>query len=517
MITDRRVFILLTALLCLPVWLVTWFPSQDGPSHLYNAGVLLSLLTNSHSIYHEWYTLTPGLSTNLTAHVLLALLSTLFSPSVSQKIVVTLCIVLPAAGLRYAAGAIRPRGASLAALALPAVSGVFLHMGFYSFLLGVALLCFACGYWFRRWGAFSAKEVLWFAVLLTALFVSHILPWAVAILAIGVPALWVSVTRGGLVRYLLPTCLAVLPGAMLSLAHVAHARRSLEAGPLFPVRSALDLLSENPVVSLAQTEVFVFVALAFVTLVLTAFTVRAKLVRPRWSPYDWLAPLSAFLFLLFMAAPSRAMGGSYLRPRLWLLSGITLLLWMASHPFVARDRMLLSAVAAVLTAAMAWSHWNSYRAIDPFLREMAAVSRIVPENRSVLNLRYSQSMPRANGRPLCLRIDCFLHAGAYVSRAPGDVWVNNYEASTGHFPVSWRAGLDIRTAGSFDAEPPCVDLLSWQAKTARSIDYVMLTGYPLEERLSGCAGVTQRQLQQSYDLIYRSGSRFVQVYRRRQN
>src|SRR5205085_4145297 len=66
--------------------------------------------------------------------------------------------------------------------------------------------------------------------------------------------------------------------------------------------------------------VFVFVALCAITALLVLVVVRDRLFRRYLSPYDWLAPLSAFLFLLFVAAPSGALGGGYLRPRLWLLA-----------------------------------------------------------------------------------------------------------------------------------------------------------------------------------------------------
>lgn len=517
MIKERHLFSLLTALVCLPVWLVSHFPSQDGPSHVYNAQVFLSLLTSSHTTLGDWYILTPGLTTNVSAHLLLGLLSTVCPPAIAEKILVTLCIVLLAAGLRYAAGAVNPRGTVLAPLAFPAITGVSLHMGFYGFLLGAALFCFACGYWFRRWGLFTAKETIYFAALLVALFLSHLMPWAVTILVIGVPALWVAVRHSLGMQYLLPTMIAGVPSFALLLVYVGYVHPPLLAGPLFPVRSLAGLLMENPVVSLSWMEEYLFWGLAFVATVLTAFVVRRKLMRRRWSSYDWLAPLSAFLLLLFLAAPIGAMGGAYLRGRFWLFSGFTLLLWFSSGRFTRRDRVVISVVATFLTAATAWIHWRSYRLLDPHLRDVAAVHRIIPDGRSVLNLRYSQSWPREEGQPLCLRIDCFLYAGAAVVHGPGDVWINNYEASIGLFPLSWREGLETRRIGSFDAEPPCVDLLSWQAQTARSIDYVMLTGYPAEEGLSGCAGVTLRQLNQSYDLIYRSGSRFVLVYRRRPN
>jgi hypothetical protein len=513
MIWERRLYALLTFLLCLPAWLVSTVPSQDGPAHAYNARVLWDLVTHSSSIYREWYVLTPGLTTNLSAHVLLAGLSAALPAPYPEKILVTLCIVLMAAGLRYAATAVHGGGGFLAVLALPATTGVLLHLGFYSFQLAVGLFCFAIGYWFRRWGTFTILETLAFCLLTTALFVSHIMPWLVLLLVIGVPALWLAVRRSAMFRYLLPTSIALLPSFVLLLIYAAHAQE-WTAGTWFPKRKLLDLLSDNPIVALSNPEVFVFVALCAITALLVLVVVRDRLFRRYLSPYDWLAPLSVFLFLLFVAAPSGALGGGYLRPRLWLLSAFTLLFWLSSNRFHPRDRALVSAFAALITVGSAWGQWKSQEGLQPYLNEVVAARRVIPDGHTILNLRYSQAQPTKDGRALALRVDPFLQAGALAAHVPGVVWINNYEASTGHFPLSWRPGLDVKQMGTIDSEPPCVDILGWQSQTGRSIDYVMLLGYPPPGEAHGCGASTLHQVEEHYRLIYKSDTSFVTVWRK---
>lgn len=504
MIRERRLFYVLVVLLCLPVWLVTWFPSRDGPSHVYNARVLIDMLLHGDSTYWKSYTLTPGLTTNLAADLLLGLLSPAFPPPVPEKIIVTLCLVLVASGARYAAGARNGRGGALAVLALPAAAGLFLHLGNYNFLLGAAFFCFSCGLWFRCWGLLTGREMARLAALLAAAFLCSATAWLVAALVIGVPALWTAARRGSLLRYLAPTLLAALPGCALFLAYAMSVRPAAPVGSFFPIRSAADLLTENPVVAFTRGEVWIFAVLAALAALLPLMVLRAKAAARHWSAYDWLALLAALLFVLFLTAPPARLGGSEVRPRLWLFSGLTLLFWLGGHRFSRRDAALLSAAGAILSAGLAWSHWQSYRALEPFWKEVMAVRAVIRPGRSVLSLRYSQAAP-----PPALRIDSFRNVGAYLSPVPGGLWMGNQEADSGLFPLS---SLPSRHApAGLDSDPPCADL------SGRPADYVVLTGYPAPETAPGCAAATYRQLAGSYDFLYQSSSRFVRVYRLRQS
>lgn len=495
---ERRLYYLLTALLALPVWLVSWFPSQDGPSHVYHARVWFDMVFHAESMYRGWYGLTGGPGANLLVTVPLGVLSAFLPQPVPEKIVVTLCIVALALGIRYAATAMNGRGGLLANLALPAVAGVFLHLGAYSFLLGVAGFCFALGFWFRRWGVFKLSEIVSFSLLLVAVLLCNTSAWCVTGLVIGLPALWTGLRHGSLLRYVAPTVLAGVPSAILFLVLAATSSPAAPAawGILFPVRSLGGLLAENPIVSFSAGEIQLTILLTALCALLALMVMRAKIRHPHWSAFDWLAPLAAFLFVLFLAAPL-----GVVRPRLLLFAALTLLFWVASHRFGLRDRVVLCGAGALMTLWISWSHWHSYREIEPHLKEVMAVRAIVPPGRSVLGLRYAQA---------ALRADPLRTASAYLVPVPGGLWGGPADAAAGLYPLTARKEFDVARLGALDGEPPCVDL------SAARIDYVVLTGYPAPSSARPCAVSTYRQLGTAYELIYQSTNRFVLVYRLRQ-
>lgn len=514
MITERRVFVLVTALLCLPLWVLPYFPSQDGPSHLYNARVLLDMLTNPPSVYNAWYQFTPWLTTNLTGTVLLTLLTAVFPPAIAEKVIFSLCIVLLAAGVRYAAGCVSANGSFLSFLVFPIAISFFFNYGFHSFTLSVALFCFTVGFWFRRWGAFHTRETLAFSALLVALFLSHVVPYVVACVTIGVPAVWITLRRGGIFRYFVPTALASLPSLLLFATYIAAALTHPSTATL-PAAKANRLVGDNPMVAFQPVEAYILLCIALVMAALGLLGLYRRLRNPHITPFDLLLPTTVLVIGTPVLLPPLVFGGGFFRSRFLLLATLLALFWLSSCSFSRKERWAVVVTGILFTGLMMASLWRSYNEVNVYLGEVVLARGVIAPTATVLNLRYSHYRPQKDGRPISYRLDSFVHAGARLAHVPGGVWINNYEAASGHFLLSSRPGLDFPRVG-LEEEPPCVELLSWQEKTHRGIDYVALTGYPESgSGETGCAAATFRELERQYDLIYRSRSRFVAVYKHR--
>ena len=58
----ERLCALATAAALVPIWIFRYFPTQDGPSHLYNAFVLSHYFDASSVVTHAYFALNPRLS-----------------------------------------------------------------------------------------------------------------------------------------------------------------------------------------------------------------------------------------------------------------------------------------------------------------------------------------------------------------------------------------------------------------------------------------------------------------------
>jgi hypothetical protein len=76
--------IALTLLHIVPIWLFTYFPSQDGPSHIENAYTLLHYFDHEAS-YNHYYYLNLDFVPNWLSHIELAFLMLFVSPLTAEK------------------------------------------------------------------------------------------------------------------------------------------------------------------------------------------------------------------------------------------------------------------------------------------------------------------------------------------------------------------------------------------------------------------------------------------------
>ncbi|MFW6078577.1 MAG: hypothetical protein ACODAE_03085, partial [Gemmatimonadota bacterium] len=162
---------------------------------------------------------------------------TVVPPWAAEKVLLSLYVLLLTGSMLYALHALRPEPGPAWLLPFPLVYNFPLHMGFYSFSLGVPLSLFAVGYVLRRRDRFDLRDVAALAVLLTLLYFAHLLTLALAVMAIGIVTAWrarraVAATgeeqgsgdgRGAWQAVSGPL-LAVLPAAILAASHVLRGR-----------------------------------------------------------------------------------------------------------------------------------------------------------------------------------------------------------------------------------------------------------------------------------------------------
>ena len=98
---GRNVIIALLVIHLLPVWIFTYFPTQDGASHIYNSYVLKEYHKHENYRLREVYELRLTLFPNWTSHAFLALLMYVFPPIICEKILISICIGLLPLSLFY--------------------------------------------------------------------------------------------------------------------------------------------------------------------------------------------------------------------------------------------------------------------------------------------------------------------------------------------------------------------------------------------------------------------------------
>jgi hypothetical protein len=139
--------ILLLLVHLLPIWIVTYFPTQDGPSHIYNAQVFKEYHDHQNYRIRDVYQLNLAPFPNWASHLLLAFLMYFFPPLICEKIVLSLCVLGLPLSLIYFLWIVNKEKLILGLVGFIYSYHYLLMMGFYNFSLSVPIFFGALGYW----------------------------------------------------------------------------------------------------------------------------------------------------------------------------------------------------------------------------------------------------------------------------------------------------------------------------------------------------------------------------------
>ena len=186
-LSVRRKTILICTLIILhisPLWVFKYFPTQDGPAHVYNSYVLSVFHGEESTRLREYYKLNLTLFPNWLAHICMALLMKVFPPLIAEKILLSAIIGLLPLSLFYLLGAVHEGKNLYGFLGFLFSDHYLLHMGFYSFSLSVPLFFFALGYFIKHKEELSVGRIAILNLLCILIYLSHILSFLLLILSL---------------------------------------------------------------------------------------------------------------------------------------------------------------------------------------------------------------------------------------------------------------------------------------------------------------------------------------------
>jgi hypothetical protein len=354
-------------------------------------------------------------------------------------------------------------------------------MGFYNYCLSLGMLFVILGYCLRRRGKLQLPQTAALTMLFTLDFFTHLVGFLLAFTAV-----LASTVLAPPRRLLAPVlvCIAGLPAVCLAMDYFEQtgffrsrvSRRLVDhpLGILQGSRTEDEVIKSLEAIDQELFEIQAGASIPFTVFLVPYFTLlgmcsimdfRRRAQEERSGP-GWLMPLLLGLLWLavYVLIPNHLNfdHGGYIKPRLAMLAP---LFWLAclrepAHPLL---RIGLRSVVVVLLAA-----------------NLVLVTRTIRVGNGVVD-RYTAGI-EAVGRGHCLfvsqpdpqpvpLVNPLLHAANYYCLGKDNVNLNNYEATTLHFPLKFRRGV-TRGHGSFlgYASRDSVDtILSWQPSGVRRV------------------------------------------------
>ena len=540
---NHRENLLLLALLLahlIPIWVFQNFPSQDGPTHIENAKIIVDYLHPDRAIFREYYSFNKNFEPTWLGHLVLAGLMVLVPVCLVEKIFLSGYIILLPLSIRYALRAIRPDSGFLTFLMFPFIYNYPLHMGFYSFSYSLPVFFFLMGHWMKHREQFTPRKTAGLAILSLVLYFCHIVSLVMAYVGMTLLTLGLVLfdqTRGRIARpfdfqllrkairrRFLPLFLAFLPTMALVVFFLF--RHGLES-PEIGIRRSFywllrDLRQIESLVSFQREESFCSIGLGILFAAILLALVVSRIRHRRLNDWDGLLAVVLGYVLIYFFAPNAMAEGSFITDRLNLYPFFALVLWFGSQTYLRSVKRGIMLAALVITVAFLCLHALKYAELDDYLAEYLSGMDLIHPNTTLLPLAFDSRGHAPDGRVLSLKVRPFLHASGHIAARRQVVDFTNYEAGAYNiFPIIFKPNLNpyvhIGTKGrSIVWDPPQVDFLTYPARTGGRVDYVLVWGIQERQQNHEATKSIRQQLDKGYDLIFTSPKKgLMQLYKRK--
>jgi hypothetical protein len=122
-------FLFLILVYVLPIWVFRYFPSQDGPCHIYNSFILRHY-NDPEYVFNDFYDVRKAPIPNWASHASMMLLMYLVPPLIAEKLLLTGYIVLMAVAMLYLVNAVEGDRMPLVFPGFPFIYNYLFLMGF---------------------------------------------------------------------------------------------------------------------------------------------------------------------------------------------------------------------------------------------------------------------------------------------------------------------------------------------------------------------------------------------------
>lgn len=455
----------------LPVLYFKYFPTCDGPAHLYNSRIIIELLINSDSPLEHFFNFNNTLSSNWLGHLILSF-SLLFLPSfIAEKILLLIYLIGLPISFRYLASSIGVSCKYLTYLIFPFTYSYLFYFGFFNFNIALVLLLLGLGFWISSNKHFTSSKILIFMVISTLLSVSHLLVFGFYLVILLILALkdiipfynWDKSGRNNYIKRWGLLLITLLPG-VINLVYFIYLKPSMISSSYLSLHDliiSLKYIMPAKGINYAGYSLICRIILyIFVTLMLyVSINTLYYLILSKKIVLNnilWIPVIFLTLLFLFTLPDSNSTIG-FVSSRIMLLFFIFLILWLSSQ----KVPLLIKIVIFVLINITNYSIlFHNFKSVSPgciIANEVNTAAKFIKPYSTVLPLNNSNNI-------------LYTHISNYLGSGNPIVVLENYEAKTEIFPLKWSkvnqncllsTDYSIKINLAFHLAPECLAQLNY--------------------------------------------------------
>lgn len=488
--------ILLICAYLLPIWLFRYFPTQDGPSHIYNSHVLREYYSSKYN-FRDYYKLNLSLFPNWLSHFSLALLMIVFPPITAEKLFLTIYVIIFPLSIFYFLDSINHSQKLIGLMSFLFIYNYLFLMGFYNFAISVPLVFLTLGYWWKGKEHITIKRVLILNLLLVVIFFSHLISYVLIMVSISLLSLAYFRQR---VKKILITFGCILPSSILLLNYLPSSNLlsggTPELGLSRTPQLLRELISMRTLVSYSEGQAKISYVVSALILCLFIYTLWKDKIAcsgtflKRFSQKDYFLLLFFVLFILYLILPNSLGPGGWINDRIAIFASIGILAWFREGDSKWWKYTFLVLVTIVSLINVAYIGYY-FKTLNREIKEFTSENQIIEKNKVILPFFF-------DGHGESSRVGIFVNAANYYCIDNGGINLGNYEVQFDYFPIKFKESF----------QPPIqkkewVQTIHWRPEEidicgySNNIDYLLIWGNPDETIASS--------VQKCYSLITSNG------------
>ncbi|KAF0131354.1 MAG: hypothetical protein FD155_1018 [Bacteroidetes bacterium] len=410
--SEPWLFLIVALASLIPLFLLHYVGSLDGPKHLSASNMLGQLLMGNDS-FSNYFTLNPLYIGNVLGIYMLSLLNLVLPAWMAEKVFIACYLLSFVYGFRYLIKSINDKSTLFSLLIFPFTHTSLFMMGYYNFSLAIGLLFFALGYWIRHHRSFSRKSLAILGLLLLLTYLAHIFVFFITIFLIalaGFADFFISYRSNEKQSFkdfrimAIQTIVAALPSLILSFFYVirivdfqqSNSFREGDADKLADLMSfrmlvGYDMKAELPLTSMLLYFFASLTAFILIWRIATWLKQPKDTVRPFWSSTDsWLVITLLFLFLYFVL-PDGTDAAASVGMRMLILTSVLWALWIGLQ----RVPTLLGVFPLVGILLFGFQsraiHLKYLKPLDQTIRQIEVFEKHLPANSLVVTMNFSKN------------------------------------------------------------------------------------------------------------------------------
>lgn len=453
-----------------------FYPSLDGPAHLYNSNILLELLKGNETLA-EYYTINKFYIPNWTSHFIILIFRFFLPAWIAEKLLIIVYVSGMALSFRYLIIALNPDNKSLSVLIFPFIYSYLFHLGFYNFCLSFILFFLTIGYWLRYYNSMKFINFIILFILLLTNYFSNILIFGFTGLTIGLYTLYFSYKEyiknkelSIAIRFALKKLSILLLVSIPGLIFLVIFYSSVQFFPSEHAYSAKELLKwindARPFIVYDYagdeilTEHFFHILLIMLVLSFIPAQFKNKILN---QVNIMLIPLLLTLLLLFITPDGS--GAGMMSDRYCLMFFIFSLVYIGARPVRTKMVTVFIAIFILLHMGLTFKHLNgAIKRMNKNAISICETDKHIKKNSIVLPVNFSDNFLE-------------IHFSNYLGINKPLIILENYEASVGWFPINWN--LD-KMPNILLSDKVSISGITWptnlKSSTIKQVDYVLLYG-----------------------------------------